>query len=631
MTALIPGRKAPVLIPEAMVAGMKRGSVIVDMASVNGGNVIGTVDGEKVVTKNGVSILGYSDLPSRLPTAASQLFGRNQANFLLSVGPQTTGTKGEFVVDYEDPAVRGMLVVDGGKLTWPAPPYEPPPAPKQATVEVEEEEVDPQEAVNRKVQGDSTALTAVAALTIGVGLASGGDASNAALFGAFCLASFAGQQAVWGVAPALHSPLMAVTNAVSGLTALGGAALLDPSDPIPHTPAQFLGAFAVAVSAINIAGGFRVTDAMLQLFRREGDPEPPLSYFAAPVGLAAVATLGAAATDPTSVLPDVVAGAAATACVAGIGGLASQDTARYGNAAAVAGVGLAVVSTFAHVIQAGDMGGVLSLGALLTAGGAAGYVVAGGVGPAELPQTVAAFHSLVGIAAVATAVGEFLAHAEELGVGGGAAAVLAAVVGGVTFSGSIVAYAKLAGLTSSSPLAKNDLINGALLIGALGTGALAVSQGVAMAPALAASGALSAVLGYFLVSSIGGADMPVVITVLNSYSGWALAAEGAVPYDIVYELDECNDDFAETDVSIVLGASDTVNSGALDDPNSPIAGMPVLRVWDAETTIAFKRSMGSTGYAGVANPTFYKENTQMLLGDAKDTASALLESLRAQL
>ena len=105
-TALIPGRKAPVLIPEAMVAGMKRGSVIVDMASVNGGNVIGTVDGEKVVTKNGVSILGYSDLPSRLPTAASQLFGRNQANFLLSVGPQTTGTKGEFVIDYEDPAVR---------------------------------------------------------------------------------------------------------------------------------------------------------------------------------------------------------------------------------------------------------------------------------------------------------------------------------------------------------------------------------------------------------------------------------------------------------------------------------------------------------------------------------------------
>ena len=170
---IIPGRKAPVLIPEAMVAGMKRGSVIVDMASVNGGNVIGTVDGEKVVTKNGVSILGYSDLPSRLPTAASQLFGRNQANFLLSVGPQTTGNKGFFEIDYDDPAVRGMLVVDGGKLTWPAPPYEPRAAGAEASCcRGRGGGGRPQVAINEKVQGDATALTAVAALTIGVGLAS---------------------------------------------------------------------------------------------------------------------------------------------------------------------------------------------------------------------------------------------------------------------------------------------------------------------------------------------------------------------------------------------------------------------------------------------------------------------------
>ena len=235
------------------------------------------------------------------------------------------------------------------------------------------EEVDPQTALDDRVKGDATVLTAAAGLTVAVGLASGGDASNAALFGAFCLASFAGQQAVWGVAPALHSPLMAVTNAVSGLTALGGAALLDPSDPIPKTPAQLLGAFAVVVSSINIVGGFRVTDAMLQLFKRADDPEPPLEYFAAPVALASVATLGAAATDAASVLPDVVAGAAATACVAGIGGLASQETARYGNAAAVAGVSLAVVATFAHALQAGDIGGVVGLGALLAAGGAGGH------------------------------------------------------------------------------------------------------------------------------------------------------------------------------------------------------------------------------------------------------------------
>ena len=107
-----------------------------------------------------------------------------------------------------------------------------------------------------------------------------------------------------------------------------------------------------------------------------------------------------------------------------------------------------------------------------------------------------------------------------------------------------------------------------------------------------------------------------------------LLAEAGVDYDIVFELEEINDDFADTDVSVVIGASDTVNSGAEDDPNSPIAGMPVLKVWDAKKTISFKRSMGSTGYAGVQNPTFFKDNTDMLLGDAKDTASALLTELR---
>ena len=763
-TALIPGRKAPVLVPEAMVTGMKRGSVIVDMASVNGGNVVGTIDGEAAVTANGVTILGYSDLPSRLPTAASNLFGKNQANFLLSVGPTTTKVDGVFAIDHEDPAVRGMLVVEDGALSWPAPPYAPPPPPP-APVVAEVVEVDPQAALDARVQGDATVAAVAALATVAVGLASGGDAGNAGLFAAFCLASFAGQQAVWGVAPALHSPLMAVTNAISGLTALGGAALLDPTHLAPRTPAELLGAFAVVVSTVNIVGGFRVTDAMLQLFQRKGDPVAPLGLFAAPVGLAAAATLATAATNEASVLPDVVSAAAATACVAGIGGLATQQTARYGNVAGMAGVSLAIVATFAKALQAahGDPDAILGLGALMAAGGAGGWVVAGGVGPAELPQTVAAFHSLVGVAAVATALGEFVAHADELGLGGGAAAVAATLVGGVTFTGSIVAYLKLSGALSSSPLAKNDALNGGLLAASLGLGAFAVASGqsAAGAAALAGAGLTSAALGYLLTSSIGGADMPVVITVLNSYSGWALAAEGVllkdgtlasvgaligfsgailtkimcdamnrdvvevvlggkaaavsagdvaqvdlgahsevdaagaaaalaaaesviivpgyglavakaqyvvaeiveeleqagktvafgihpvagrmpgqlnvllaeagVSYDIVHELEDINDDFAATDVSVVIGASDTVNSGALDDPNSPIAGMPVLKVWDAKKTIAFKRSMGSTGYAGVQNPTFFKDNTDMLLGDAKDTAAALLGELRAAL
>jgi NAD(P) transhydrogenase len=140
---------------------------------------------------------------------------------------------------------------------------------------------------------------------------------------------------------------MAVTNAISGLTALGGAALLDNSRLVPEGPAEWLGAFAVVVSSINIVGGFRVTDSMLALFQRKGDPVAPLALFAAPVALGGVATLAAAAGDPTSVLPQVVSAAAATACVASIGGLATQKTARYGNVAGMAGVSLAVVATSA--------------------------------------------------------------------------------------------------------------------------------------------------------------------------------------------------------------------------------------------------------------------------------------------
>jgi len=636
-----------------------------------------------------------------------------------------------------------------------------------AAAEVAEEApLDPQAALDEKVRGDALAATLATAAVLGVGVAAGADGNAAGVFAAFCLASFAGQQAVWGVAPALHSPLMAVTNAISGLTALGGAALLDNSRLVPEGPAEWLGAFAVVVSSINIVGGFRITDSMLALFQRKGDPVAPLALFAAPVALGGFATLAAAANDPTSVLPQVVSAAAATACVASIGGLATQKTARYGNVAGMAGVSLAVVATFARALQAsgGDLASCLPLLGLMTLGGGAGYAVAGGVGPAELPQTVAAFHSLVGIAATATALGEFVAHADELGVGGGAAAVAATIIGGITFTGSIVAYTKLAGIASSKPIAKNDVVNSALALAALGAGAYSVVEGATPAgdAAMAGAGAIAAALGYSLVSSIGGADMPVVITVLNSYSGWALAAEGVllkdgtlasvgaligfsgailtkimcdamnrdvlavvlggaapkpapagggavvdlgqhretdaagaaaslvaaetvfivpgyglavakaqyvvaelvdelvkagktvkfgihpvagrmpgqlnvllaeagVDYDIVYELEEINDAFAECDVSVVIGASDTVNSGAEDDPNSPIAGMPVLKVWDAKKTIAFKRSMSSTGYAGVANPTFYKDSTEMLLGDAKDTASALLVELRKAL
>merc|ERR1719443_2267126 len=143
------------------------------MAAVNGGNVALTENGKKVESPNGVTILGYSDLPSRLPTAASNLYGNNAAKFLLSAGPTTTGKKGYFHIDYEDPAVRGMLVVDKGKLTWPAPAYQPP-APKAPPVAAEPEPtISPEEQVMRTTRGNVGLATAAVAVTLAIGAMAG--------------------------------------------------------------------------------------------------------------------------------------------------------------------------------------------------------------------------------------------------------------------------------------------------------------------------------------------------------------------------------------------------------------------------------------------------------------------------
>ena len=190
--------------------------------------------------------------------------------FVLSAGPQTTGEKGRLLLDYADPAVRGMLVLDHGANRFPAPVYEPP-APKAAPAAAAEEAValEPEAPEAPFVKGATTAAAAAAAL-VGVGLASPDEATSA-LLGVFLLSSFAGKEVVYGVAPALHSPLMAVTNAVSGMTAVGGLALLGPG-LTPSNPAEALGAAALALSAINIFGGFEVAAKMLDLFRRPDDP-----------------------------------------------------------------------------------------------------------------------------------------------------------------------------------------------------------------------------------------------------------------------------------------------------------------------------------------------------------------------
>ena len=208
-TALIPGRTAPTMVTKEMVAKMKNGSVTVDLAAEAGGNIETTVRDQKIVTDNGVTCIGYTDLTSRLPTTSSSLFANNISKFLLSAGPHTTHEPGYFYIDHEDEAVRGMLVVEKGKLMYPAPLPPPPAAPPVA----EKKEKTPVKIDYRApyVQGAKTAgLTAGSVLAMG---AVAPDPAFSSMLTTFALSNVIGVQVVLGVTHALHSPLMAVTNA----------------------------------------------------------------------------------------------------------------------------------------------------------------------------------------------------------------------------------------------------------------------------------------------------------------------------------------------------------------------------------------------------------------------------------
>lgn len=248
-TALIPGRKAPVMITKEMVAKMKSGSVTVDLAAENGGNVETTVADQKIVTDNGVTCLGYTDLPSRLPTTSSSLYANNISKFLLSAGPQTTKEAGYYFIDHEDEAVRGMLVLEEGKMMFPAPlPPAPPSTPGDEKKEVKEIAIDYRAPFVEGAKSVGYASTAI--------LAMGACAPNPAfssMFTTFALSNVIGVQVVLGVTHALHSPLMAVTNAISGTTALGGMHLLAHSNSAATT---LLGALATSLSTVNIVGKF---------------------------------------------------------------------------------------------------------------------------------------------------------------------------------------------------------------------------------------------------------------------------------------------------------------------------------------------------------------------------------------
>jgi NAD(P) transhydrogenase len=542
---------------------------------------------------------------------------------------------------------------------------------------------------------------------------------------------------------------MSITNAISGITAVGGLLLLG-GGYFPHSMGQLLAASAVLMSSINICGGFVVTKRMLDMFKRKTDPEEHNYLFAIPAltsmgGLMAAYLSGASAVFQMGYL------ASSLCCIGGINGLANQKTARIGNALGLIGVSSGVVTALCALnFPPGILFQALTL---LSIGGAAGTYIGRRVAVTELPQTVAAFHALVGLAAVTTSIASFLIdpHPNNLHR---VASYFGTFIGGITFTGSIAAYIKLAGLKlkfkTDLPFKQHlniplGLINLAGMIGLVGTSCNTIGLALLINAALT-----SFALGWNITNSIGAADMPVAITVLNSYSGFALCAEGfmlnnsmltivgsligssgailsyimcramnrslynvifgkwtppavqgekkekgvhqetsidavgemivnsknviivpgyglavgkaqypiaeltkvlqendiniryaihpvagrmpgqlnvllaevGIPYDIVHEMEEINEDFSKTDLVLVIGANDIVNSSAVEDPNSPIAGMPVLEVWKSKQTIVVKRTMGS-GYADIDNPLFYKPNTQMLLGDAKNVVEKL--------
>jgi NAD(P) transhydrogenase len=743
-TALIPGKPAPKLITKEMVELMKPGSVIVDLAAENGGNCEYTVK-DKIYEHKGVKIIGYTDFPSQMGGSSSSLYSNNISKFL-----QTLVSKdGKLNIDLNDEVTRGAIITHKKELLWPNP--KPPmldAAPKAAPKKHEKkvEVVNPfKKTLHNAI---STAVGLAGLLSLGVICP---DPSFLAMTGTFSLALIGGYLSVWGVTPALHTPLMSITNAISGITAVGGLLLLG-GGYLPHSTAQLLAASAVLMSSVNIAGGFIVTKRMLDMFKRPGDPKEYTHLY----GIPAIVFMG-------SVIAGHLSGASgiyqmgyllsSLCCIGGINGLSAQKTSRVGNALGIMGVGGGVVTALSALNFPAPL--FTQALALIGIGGLIGGYIGKNVAVTELPQTVAAFHALVGLAAVATSMASFMIDPNPNNLHK-IAAFLGTFIGGITFTGSIAAFIKLSGIKFSLDLPFKQHLNIPLaLTNVVGLGLLCGSGSHALGMAALLNAALTSfALGWNITNSIGSADMPVAITVLNSYSGFALCAEGfmlentmltivgsligssgailsyimckamnrslfnvifgkwtppsvstekkekgvhvetsieavgelitnskniiivpgyglavakgqypiadivkilrdqginvrfaihpvagrmpgqlnvllaevGIPYDIVHEMEEINEDFSKTDLVLVIGANDIVNSSALEDPNSPIAGMPVLEVWHAKNVIVNKRTMG-TGYADIDNPLFYKPNTMMLLGGAKEVC----EKLRSQL
>ncbi|GAB0133689.1 hypothetical protein EsDP_00002089 [Epichloe bromicola] len=749
-TALIPGRPAPKLIKTEALDVMKPGSVVVDLAAEAGGNCEATQPGKLAMYKD-VKIIGYTDLPSRLPTQSSTLYSNNITKFLLSMTPKDK----EFGIDLSDEVVRGSIVTLNGEVLPPAPRPAPPPSPAKAAAEpvVEAVQLTPWQRKTREVAAITAGMSSVLALGKFTGPL---FMSNAFTFG---LASLIGYRVVWGVAPALHSPLMSVTNAISGMVGVGGLFILG-GGYLPGTIPQLFGALSVLLAFVNVGGGFVITKRMLDMFKRPTDPPEYPWLYAVPAavfggGFIAAASTGGAGLVQAGYLISTVL------CIGSLSGLSSQATARMGNMLGILGVGSGVLASLLAVGFSPEV--LTQFAGLATIGALAGMLIGKRITPTDLPQTVAALHSVVGLAAVLTSIGSVMADVTDISTLHMVTAYLGVLIGGITFTGSLVAFMKLGGKMSSRPtiLPGRHAINGGLLATNIATmGAfitMAPGSPMIAAGALAANTILSFVKGYTTTAAIGGADMPVVITVLNAYSGFALVAEGfmldnplltsvgaligvsgsilsyimcvamnrsltnvlfgglstptqaqeykpegqvtqtsvddlaeamlnsesvilvvgygmavakaqyaissivshlrskgitvrfaihpvagrmpgqcnvllaeaSVPYDIVLEMDETNDDFPETDLTVVIGANDTVNPIAMEK-GSAIEGMPVLHAWKSKQVVVMKRGMAS-GYADVPNPMFYMPNTKMLFGDAKNSCEAIKTAIEAKL
>ncbi len=525
-TALIPGKKAPTLITREMIESMKPGSVVVDLAAEAGGN-IETIKPGEIYTYKDVIHIGYTDLPSRLPTQSSTLYANNISKFLLSIGQQD-----HYNIDLTDEVVRGSIILNKGELLWPAPkPVNPSPAPTPAAKKQETKKIEAKEVNYLQLYfKDSLKYTAGLGTIVGLGVISP-NAAFANMVTTFGLSGIVGYHTVWNVTPALHSPLMSVTNAISGITAAGGLLLMG-GGILPSTTAQWLAATAAFISSINITGGFIITQRMLDMFKRPTDPPEYNSLYAIPA-LATLGGYGYGIMNGYSDITNLTYLAASLCCVGALGGLSNQKTARLGNSLGIIGVTSGLAATLGQLNIPTDL--AIQMGSTMGIGGLIGAIIARKIPITDLPQLVAAFHSFVGAAAVLTCVSHYMAESAHFATDPAAAVIKSSLffgtfIGAITWTGSLVAYGKLQGVLNSNPLLLpgRHAMNAALLasnVGALGVflNTNDTNLGLGM---LGASTALASTMGITLTAAIGGADMPVVITVLNSYSGWALCAEG---------------------------------------------------------------------------------------------------------